>query len=117
MPYKFYTFLIGCIGLRIILALAAKNADIKTLRYMGLLALIPAFGFLFLYTFNLRKTGFEAGGTIWWKNMRAIHGFLYLLFSILAIKGFKDSWKIMALDVFIGLVFWYMKYYLGYFNY
>ena len=43
MPYKFYTFLIGCIGLRIILALLAKNADTKTLRYMGILALIPAF--------------------------------------------------------------------------
>ena len=117
MPYKFYTFLIGCIGLRIILSLLAKNADTKTLRYMGLLALIPAFGFLFLYTFDLRKTGFEAGGNIWWKNIRPIHGVLYLLFAIFAIRGFKYSWTILDLDVFFGIIFWYMKYYLGYFNY
>ena len=114
MPYKFYAFLIGCIGLRIILALLAKNADSKTLWYMGLFALIPAFGFLFLFTFNLRKTGFEAGGNIWWKNWRPIHGLLYLLFAVLAIKGFKESWTILAIDVSLGFLLWYIRYYLGY---
>ena len=114
MPNKYYIFLFGCLGLRFLLALLAKYADNKLLRYMGLLSIIPALGFIFLYIFDLRKTGFEAGGDIWWRNLRPIHGGLYLLFAILAIRGFRKSWIILTIDVFLGFAFWYMKYYLGY---
>ena len=114
MENKHFKFLIGCIGLRIILVLLAKNATPKQLKYMGILALLPALGFISLYMFDLRKTGFEAGGKIWWNSVRPIHGILYLLFAIYAIKEIKSAWIILAVDVSLGLLFWYMKYYIGY---
>ena len=116
MENKHYKFLIGCIGLRIIIAILAKNANESQLKKLGFLALIPALGFISLYLFDLRKRGFEAGGKIWWNDVRPIHGILYLLFAIYAIKSVKNAWLVLALDVILGLLFWIMKYNLGYFN-
>ena len=61
MENKHYKFLLGCIGLRIIIAILAKNANEYQLKNLGMIALIPAVTFITLYLFNLRKTGFEAG--------------------------------------------------------
>ena len=115
MDNKHYKFLIGCIGLRIIIAILAKNANEYQLKNLGMIALIPAVTFIGLYLFDLRKTGFEAGGKIWWNDVRPIHGILYLLFAIYALKSVKKAWLILALDVAMGLIFWYMKYHMGYF--
>ena len=110
MENKHYKFLIGCIGLRIIIAILAKNANEYQLKNLGMIALLPALGFIFLYLSDLRKTGIEAGGKIWWNDIRPIHGVLYLLFAIYALKSVKKAWLILALDVVMGLIFWYMKY-------
>ena len=115
MENKHYKFLIGCIGFRILLALFAKNANASQLKSLGMIALIPAITFIGLYLFDLRKTGVEAGGRIWWNDVRPMHGVLYLLFAIYAIKSATRAWCILALDLVLGLIFWGMKYYLGYF--
>ena len=46
---RFLLFLIGCIGIRSLFVIVAKNSDIKYLKYMGYLALLPAFGFIYIY--------------------------------------------------------------------
>ena len=98
-------FLIGCIGARLLLAIIAKNIDTKYLKYMGYLLLLPAFGFMFIYLTGIRKTGAEVfGEKIWWNNLRPLHAILYLLFSLNAINGNKNSWLYLLLDVFIGLI-------------
>ena len=106
-----YSFLIGCIGIRILLTVLAKIASTEILKIMGYLALIPALGFILIYLGNLRETGFEAGGKIWWNKLRPIHGILYLLFALYAIKGEKFAWSILGLDVTVGLIVWCLKNY------
>ena len=58
--------------------------------------------FISIYLFDLRNSGFEAGGKIWWNSYRPIHGVLYLLYSIYAFKGDTNAWYVLLTDVFIG---------------
>jgi len=97
-------FIFGCIGSRIFLTIIAKNINNKYLPYLGYLAIIPAFGFSYIYITGSRNTGFEAGGKIWWNCLRPLHSLLYFLFAYNAIlKNNHVAWKFLALDVVIGL--------------
>ena len=96
-------FLVGCIGSRLLLVYLAKNMDIKFLKYMGYILLLPAFGFFYIYFTGIRKTGAEVfGDKIWWNDLRPIHGILYLLFSYNAIIGNKNAWIFLLVDVLFG---------------
>ena len=106
-------FLIGCLGTRLLISLVAKRTKPEQLPYLGYIALVPAIGFIYLYTFGLRKTGFEAGGGIWWDNVRPVHGFLYLLFGIYAINKNENAWTILLVDTLLGFAFWYIHHYCG----
>lgn len=98
-------FLIGCIGTRAAFAYYAKVTDLETLRYLGYLALLPAIGFFYIYFGGLRKTGLEVGGqTIWWNNLRPLHGLLYTTFAYNAIEKNPSSWIYLFIDVVIGLI-------------
>ena len=102
---RFLYFLVGCIGSRIMITLVAKNIDSKYLPMLGYIALVPAVGFLYIYVTGSRKVGIEVGGDkIWWNSLRPLHCFLYLLFAYNAIMKNNQSWKILALDVCIGLL-------------
>ena len=80
---RFALFLGACIPLRLLLVYLAKIIPLNYLHYLGYIALLPAFGFLYLYFTGNRKTGLETqGAPIWWMNIRIIHGLLYLLFAI-----------------------------------
>ena len=110
----FLMFLIGCIGLRSIFVIIAKYINIKYLKYLGLLALIPAIGFIYIYLTGSRKTGAEVfGKKIWWNNLRPIHSILYFLFAYNAIIGNKDSWIYLFVDVVIGLISFLLHHYIN----
>ena len=101
---RFLLFLIGCIGLRSLFVILAKNASVNYLKYLGYLALLPAVGFLYIFFTGSRQTGEEVfGDKIWWNNLRPIHAVLYLLFSYNAIIGNKNSWIYLLVDVLFGL--------------
>lgn len=102
---RFLMFLIGCIGARFLLAFTAKKINRKYLPIMGLLALGPAIGFLYIYFIKPRDTGLEVqGGRIWWNFMRPLHALFYLTFAFLAIKKNDNAWIALLLDVLIGLI-------------
>ena len=102
-----------CVIVRFLLVLLAKNVDEDKLQILGYIALIPAIGFISLYLTDSRKTGLEVGGkSIWWNKFRPIHGILYLLFAIYAIKKETNSWIILLIDVIIGIILYIKKYYL-----
>lgn len=109
---KYYNFLIGCIGLRIAIAIIAKKINKKYLPYMAYIALIPALGFLSIYLGDLRNSGFEAEGAIWWNKLRPIHAIMYILFALYAYKGESWAWIVLLMDALLGLLFWFMRYYL-----
>jgi hypothetical protein len=101
-----------CIIVRFLLVILAKYIDKHILQILGYISLIPAIGFIYLYLFNKRKTGLEVGGKkIWWNKLRPIHGILYLLFSIYAIKKEEFAWIPLLIDVILGIIFYVIKYY------
>ena len=102
---RFLLFLIGCIGSRSLFVLIAKNIDIKYLKYLGYLALLPAIGFAYIYLTGSRKTGQEVfGEKIWWNDLRPLHSLLYLLFAYNAIIGNKNAWVYLLIDIVIGVI-------------
>ena len=101
---RFLLFLIGCIGMRSIFVIVAKNSNAEYLKYMGYLALIPAIGFIYIYLTGSRKTGGETfGEKIWWNDLRPIHSLVYFLFAYNAIIGNKNAWLYLLFDVIFGL--------------
>ena len=98
-------FLFGCLGSKIVLVLSAKFVNKTHLLYMGYTALIPALGFAYIYITGSRKIGYEAGGKIWWNNLRPMHSVLYLLFAYNAILGHQNvAWKFLMGDFALGLI-------------
>jgi hypothetical protein len=101
---RFLLFLIGCIGLRSLFVVIAKNIDIKFLPYLGYLALLPTIGFIYIYATDSRKTGAETfGEKIWWNNLRPVHALMYGLFAFNAINKNPNAWIYLLIDVLIGL--------------
>ena len=112
MHQRILMFLIGCIGLRSLFVVIAKNINTKYLKYLGYLALLPAIGFIYIYLTGSRKTGAETfGEKIWWNNLRPIHSILYFLFAYNAIIGNQQSWMYLLVDVLIGLISFLIHHY------
>ena len=102
---RFILFLFGCIGMRLLFVIIAKNVSIKILHYLGYLALLPAIGFIYIFTTGSRQTGAEVlGDKIWWNNLRPLHALIYGLFAYNAIIGNTQSWIYLLVDVLIGLI-------------
>ena len=102
---RFILFLGGCITVRVAFVILAKYINPDYLPYLGIVALIPAIGFISIYLGDFRKTGREVfGDKIWWNDLRPVHASLYILFALLALKKNKYSWAPLLLDVIIGLI-------------
>jgi len=102
MNQKIFLLFSICILVRTFFVIIVNKIDKKYLPYLGLLALLPAFGFLYFIFIGTRKKG-ALGQKIWWNNLRPIHAMLYLTFAYLAINRRKDSYKPLLIDVIIGL--------------
>ena len=110
---RFILFLLACIPARLLIAFIAKKIPNKYLPYLGLLALIPATGFLYIYITGKRKTGGETfGEKIWWNNLRPIHAFMFYLFAYLAITKNKKSYIVLFIDVIFGLISFLVYHYM-----
>lgn len=109
---RFLLFLGGCIPVRLALVWLAKHTPLIYLPYLGYLALLVAFGFLYLFFTGKRKTGIETqGAPIWWSKFRIFHGIFYLLFAIYAIKRINTAYQFLLADVCLGLVLFLWHHY------
>ena len=114
LQQRFLLFLIGCIGIRSLFVIVAKYVNVKYLKYLGYVALLPAIGFMYIYLTGSRKTGAEVfGEKIWWNDLRPIHSILYFLFAYNAIMGNKQSWIYLLVDVLFGLVSFLLHHYIN----
>ena len=105
MQKRFLLFLGGCIPARLLLVFLAKKTPLPFLPYLGYLALLPAFGFFYLFFTGKRQTGAETqGAPIWWAHFRLLHGLNYLLFALLAVQRIAKAYQILLFDVVLGLI-------------
>jgi len=101
---RFFLFLVGCIGSRLAFTAVSAFASGWLLTLLGLVALIPVFGWFYIIFIGKRDTGLEVlGDKIWWKNLRPIHMLLWGFFSYLAITGNRKAWLVLLVDTLFGL--------------
>ena len=107
---RIVVFLLGCILTRFILMILAKKLDPKYVRIMGYLAIPIGLSFLYLYLIGNKRADAQlewlGDKKIWWNDLRPIHGMLYLLFAVYAIKGRDFAWVVLLVDVLLGLSAW-----------
>jgi hypothetical protein len=104
-------FLGGCIPARLLIALCAYKINAKYLPYFSIFLFLIGFSFLYLYIFNKRLNAPEAGGKTWWKNLRPIHGTLYIIASIYAFNKNRLSALFLLIDAILGLSFHFLHKY------
>ena len=95
-------FAFACIPSRILIALWAKDNQPK---WAPIVAIITALAFFRLWLNpSLRATGLETfGQPIWWNQMRIVHAALWMAFALAALMGKDWAWRLLALDVVVGL--------------
>lgn len=107
---RLLVYLIGCIGSRTLLTYVAKTINPDYLPYMGGLALPIAIGFIYIYIFGSesadKQLEWTGDKTVWWNDLRIVHGINYLIFAILAVQKSQYAWMVLGLDVSIGLIAW-----------
>ena len=100
-------FLVGCIGLRSLIAYAAASVPTTYLPYLGAAALLPVIGWIYIIITGSRKTGMEVDGeVIWWNNLRPIHAANYTAFALAAFMKHRDAYLFLLWDVILGLGAW-----------
>lgn len=109
-PIRAIVFLFGCIGTRLFIALTAKYINPDYLPYMGALALLVSLSFIYLYFVGNKTADAQlqwlGDKTIWWNDLRIVHGLIYLLFAIYAFQSKPFSWMVLFFDVLLGLTAW-----------
>ena len=114
MQKRIALFLGGCIPARLLLTAVAKYSPVYYLPYLGMVTLVIAIGFLYLYFTGKRSTGAETqGAPIWWMKMRIFHGLMYLFFSIMAFMRMKNAYIILLLDTIVGLLLFLNHHYVA----
>jgi len=97
-------FLGVCIPLRTSFVYLSYKLEDKYKKILGMIFGIIGITFLSLYFFNLRLDAPEGGGKTWWKELRLIHGVLYISAYIYSIKDINYMWQPILLDTLFGLV-------------
>ena len=106
MDKRVLLFLIGCMGSRLALVWVAKTRP-ELLKYMGIVAIGIAIGFMYIWANGLRKTGAETfGEKIWWNDLRPVHSILWATFAWMALHGNENAWKVLLADVTLGFGAW-----------
>ena len=96
-------FLIGCMGARLLLVYVIKQLNKGWLRLVGYLAILPVFGFLYIFFTGVRNNVGAFGEKVWWNGLRPVHAILYSLFAYFAILGNRHAWKFLFVDAIVSL--------------
>jgi hypothetical protein len=88
---------------RLSIAYLARVAPSRWLRIMGIVAIFPSIGFMYLFVSGTRNKTGAFGEKIWWNPFRPIHSILYGLFAYFAIKGNRRAWIFLLTDALVGL--------------
>ena len=99
-----YLFLFGCMPVRSLIALYAKENPGNAVLRAAAFVLAASFAVLWMKP-ELRPTGAETfGAPIWWNDARIVHALLWLAYALC------EKWEFLAVDVIVGLMaFFFMK--------
>ena len=104
LKLRFLLFLCGCIGPRLAFTVISAYSTGVFLKILGIVALFPVIGWMYIMFIEKRDTGFEVfGDKIWWKDLRPIHTLLWTAFSYMAITGNRQAWIVLLIDTLFGL--------------
>ena len=115
---RMLTFLIGCLGTRSLLAYIAYYAEdnnIDSLQILlGVLAIFIGIGFITIWLFGNElandqlKVWKDKDDKLWWNNFRIVHGIIYILFGIFSLMEIQGAYKLLIIDLILGLLLWIM---------
>ena len=105
----FYIFILVCFLSRLSLAFLAKYLG----KYLAVFTGVIGIGFFYNYFNHMDGDKGHFGRVVWWNDYRLIHGFNYLLFSLLALIGNEISWFVLLFDAILGLIFFLRNHYLS----
>jgi L-asparagine transporter-like permease len=109
-----FLFIFTCLLSRVILIYLARNSSTEQLRFLSVPAiLIGVYAIIISVKKNLRKEEEkeETKKDLWWKSFRNLHAFLFILFGILAMKGYKKSYIVLIIDLIISTISFIYYYY------
>ena len=99
--------MIGCIPIRIIIALSPLVLNEYLLKFLSVILAVIGLSFSTLYGLNLRLSATEGGGQTWWNKLRPIHGILYVAAGLAIASGKRVATScILFLDLVIGVGSW-----------
>lgn len=96
-------FFVVCIGVRFLIAFGIRNTTNPKYATIGLS--LVALGFASVYTFELRKSGFETFGepNIWWDQLRPVHAGLYGIAAMYTARGQQEmAFRALVFDTLMG---------------
>ena len=96
-------FLLGCVPARMAIVLVTRYLNKKYLPNIAIIFFIIGLSFLYLYLTNSRIDAPEGGGVTWWHEYRKIHGFLYVVGSIMCYEKKDTAWVPFAIDLLVGI--------------
>ncbi len=96
-------FIVGCIPVRIIIALLPIFINKSYLFYYGIVLFCISLSFAYLYFNNLRLNAPEGGGITWWAEYRIIHTLLYLIAALYAFQGMRIATVPLLIDTVLGI--------------
>jgi len=117
--YRIILFISLCLPARLLLAYIGKllevNINKKTKNNIWnllfyLLTLIIGISFINNWIAN-NKIGFFKGKA-WWYNLRLVHGINFIIYSILSLLKIRNTYKILVMDAFIGLLSFIIHYFI-----
>lgn len=107
---RMLAFLLGCMGTRLgfayIAAYKLPSAAQGWRTASALAALLLVAGWIYIYSTGARPTGAEAGGPIWWNDLRPIHASFYAAFAVLILTRPELAYIPLVLDVLLGFGAW-----------
>ena len=104
-------FLGICMGLRSLAVYLSYINKFHTL--LGILYILFGIGISTIYIYNLRPTGIETGGKkIWWDPYRPLFAIIWILFGLASLYNKPYAWKILSLDIIVGLFLFFNNHYL-----
>ena len=109
---RIFLYTCVCLVVRILLVYLVYSTKEKA-TYQNIAALISALiglSFVWQYLYSKKELGFF-GGKVWWKQLRVLHAFLFLLFAVLVLNGYKDACLVLIPGLVFGIIGFIQNYF------